>query len=43
MKWEQLDNQSQIYIHWEYCASLPETDQISFSGFDEIMQGLTFE
>jgi len=43
MKWEQLDNQSQIYLYWEYCAATPETEQISFSEFDEMMKGLTFE
>ena len=43
MKWEELDNQSQIYLYWEYCAAAPENEQISFSEFDEMMQGFTFE
>jgi len=43
MKWEQLDNQSQIYLYWDYCAATPETEQISFSEFDEMMQGIYFE
>lgn len=41
MKWEQLDNQTQIYLYWDYCAATPETEQISFSEFDEMMQGFT--
>ena len=43
MKWEQLDNQSQIYLYWDYCAATPETEQISFSEFNEMMQGVYFE
>ena len=43
MKWEELDNQSQIYLYWDYCAETPETEQISFSEFDEMMQGIYFE
>lgn len=43
MKWEQLDNQSQIYLYWEYCATIPETEQISFSEYAEMMAGFIFE
>ena len=43
MKWEELDNQTQIYLYWDYCLATPETDQISFSEFDEMMQGFTFK
>ena len=43
MKWDQLDNQSQIYLYWDYCAATPETEQISFSEFDEMMRGIYFE
>ncbi len=42
MKWEELDNQSQVYLYWDYCATTPENEQISFSEFDEMMQGFTF-
>jgi hypothetical protein len=38
--WEDLTDQAQIYMYWEYCASLPETDQITFQEFDEMMTGL---
>ena len=43
MKWEEFDNQTQIYLYWDYCAATPETEQISFSEFDEMMQGIYFE
>lgn len=43
MKWEEFDNQTQIYLYWEYCANVPENEQILFSEFDEMMQGFTFE
>lgn len=41
-KWEELDSQTQIYLYWEYCAASPETE-ISFSEFDDMMKGITFE
>lgn len=41
--WEDLNDQEQIYMYWEYCAATPENEQISFSEFDEMMQGFTFE
>ena len=43
MKWQELTNQEQIYFYWDYCATLPENEQISFLEFDEMMQGFTFE
>lgn len=43
MKWEQLDNQSQVYLYWEYYATIPETERISFSEYAEMMAGFTFE
>ena len=42
MKWEEMDNQTQIFLYWDYCAAIPETDQISFEEFNEMMQGFTF-
>ena len=41
-KWEEFDSQMQIYLYWEYCAANPETE-ISFSEFDDMMTGITFE
>lgn len=41
-KWEEFDSQTQIYLYWEYCAANPEIE-ISFSEFDEMMRGITFE
>lgn len=41
--WNELTNQEQIYLYWEYCAATPETEQISFSEYDEMMQGFIFE
>ena len=38
LAWHNLSDQEQIYLYWEYNASLPENEQISFSEFDEIMQ-----
>ena len=40
MKWENLNDQAQIYLYWEYCAANPE-NEISFSEFNEMMEGLT--
>lgn len=42
-QWEELDNQTQIYLYWDYCAATPENEQVSFLEFDRMMQGFTFE
>ena len=44
-EWNELTNQEQIYLYWDYCANIPDCDEepISFSEFDEMMQGFTFE
>ena len=48
-KWEDLNDQEQIYLYWEYCCGpcyIPEkkdSEPISFSEFNEMMQGFTFE
>lgn len=41
-EWNELTDQEQVYMWWEYNASNPE-DEISFSEFDEMMQGIYFE
>lgn len=41
--WEDLSDQEQIYLYWDYCAAVPEDEQISFSEYDEMMRGFTFE
>lgn len=41
-EWNQLTDQEQIYLYWEYCAS-NDDKKISFFEFDEMMQGFTFE
>ena len=41
-EWKELDSQTQIYLYWEYCAANSETE-ISFSEFEEMIQGITFE
>lgn len=41
-EWNQLNNQEQVYMWWEYNVANPE-EEISFSEFDEMMQGFTFE
>lgn len=40
MKWTKMDNQTQVYMYWEYCATVPDYDEepISFSEFDEMMR-----
>lgn len=43
LMWEDLDDQTQINLYWDYCAATPKTEQISFSEFDEMMQGFTFK
>lgn len=40
MKWENLTDQEQVYLYWEYCAA-NEEDTISFSEFNEMMEGFT--
>jgi hypothetical protein len=40
-EWNQLNNVEQVYLWWEYNAANPD-DPISFSDFDEMMQGFTF-
>ena len=41
MRWEELDNMSQIYLYWEYLAA-NETETISFEEFNEMMEGFVF-
>lgn len=41
--WEDLTDQEQIYLYWDYCAATPETEQISFSEYNEMMTGFIFE
>lgn len=38
-EWNQLTDEEQIYLYWEYCAA-NDDDEILFSDFDEMMQGL---
>ena len=40
-EWNELTDQEQVYMWWEYNANSEE--EISFSEFDEMMQGFTFE
>lgn len=43
MEWEKLDSEHQVKAYWEYCASLDyDETPISFSEFDEMMQGYVF-
>ena len=45
-KWEDLSNEEQIYLYWQYSSDsdLRNDDKpISFSEFSEMMQGFTFE
>ena len=39
--WEDLTDQEQVYMWWEYNAANPN-DEISFSEFDEMMAGFVF-
>ena len=39
--WEDLTDQEQVYMWWEYNAANPN-DEISFSEFDEMMQEFVF-
>ena len=41
-EWNELTNQEQIYLWWDYNAANPD-EQVSFFEFDEMMQGFTFE
>lgn len=40
--WEDLSDQEQIYLWWDYNAANPE-NEISFSEYDKMMQGFIFE
>lgn len=44
MEWEKLTSEEQIHIYWDYQANTLDPDEqgISFSEFDEIMQGYIF-
>ena len=43
MEWEKLDAENQIKAYWEYCYNIDENEEpISFSEFDEMMQGYIF-
>lgn len=41
-EWNELTNEEQVYLWWDYNAANPE-EEISFSEFDEMMQGIYFE
>lgn len=40
--WEDLTDQEQVYMWWDYNTANPE-NEISFSEFDEMMAGFIFE
>ena len=40
--WEDLTDQEQVYMWWDYNAANPD-DPVSFPIFNEMMQGFTFE
>lgn len=40
--WEDLSDQEQVYLWWDYNAENPE-NPVSFSTFDEMMKGFIFE
>jgi hypothetical protein len=40
--WEDLTDQEQVYMWWDYNAANPE-NEISFSEFNEMMTGFIFE
>lgn len=40
-EWNELTGQEQIYMYWGYIESTDES--ISFSEYDEMMQGFIFE
>lgn len=40
-EWNELTDQEQVYMYWGYIESTDEN--ISFSEFDEMMQGIYFE
>ena len=42
MKWENLTNQEQVYLYWQYLDECDD-DPISFSEFDELMKGITIQ
>lgn len=41
-EWNELTDEEQVRLWWEYDAANPE-EEISFSEFDEMMQGIYFE
>ena len=40
--WEDLTDQEQVYMWWDYNAANPD-EPVSFLTFDEMMTGFTFE
>ncbi len=40
-EWNELTDEEQVQLWWEYDANSEE--EISFSEFDEMMQGIYFE
>ena len=46
-EWENLSEEEQVYLYWEYCSNkddmfLKSSDEpISFSEFSKMMQGFT--
>lgn len=40
--WEDLSDQEQVYLWWDYNAANPE-NEISFSEYDKMMQGFIFK
>ena len=46
--WEQLSDQEQIYLYWEYCCGpcynpeKQDVEPIPFEQFDETMKGFVF-
>jgi len=44
MVWENMDSEQQVRAYWDYCTTILDYDEepISFSEFDEMMQGYVF-
>ena len=40
--WEDLTDQEQVYMWWDYSAANPD-NEISFSEYNEMMTGFIFE
>lgn len=38
MNWNELTDQEQIYMYWNYVDSLDEDENISFQDFDAMMR-----